>query len=220
MSRQERTIFVIELFFGYWIEKFSAFQGVRSEHEVLLPPLSEFEVVGVVKQIIDPKETSSLEKSGFPDVIQLKQINVQDALEEREAMQRERAKQKQVQKDAELAKTLQEQIRMEEEAAREKAQRESAERERAELERGQREKLERERKRISQFVVCEGWNVNVRDGPSLQAKILNDCSTGTLISTEGSITVDADGHKWIKREGRQEYMMCYHTEWGVVMVER
>ena len=59
----------------------------------------------------------------------------------------------------------------------------------------------------------------MRDGPSLQAKILNNCSTGTLISTEGSITVDADGHKWIKREGRQEYMMCYHTERGVVMKE-
>ena len=73
--------------------------------------------------------------------------------------------------------------------------------------------------KTSQFVVCEGWNVNVRDGPSLQAKILNNCSTGTLISTEGSITVDADGHKWIKREGRQEYMMCYHTERGVVMKE-
>ena len=83
-----RTIFVIEVFCGYWIEKFSAFQGLQSEFEVLLPPLSEFEVVGVVKQIIDPKETSSLEKSGFPDVIQLKQINVQDAVEEREVMQR------------------------------------------------------------------------------------------------------------------------------------
>ena len=149
-----RTIFVIELFFGYWIEKFSAFQGVRSEHEVLLPPLSEFEVVSVVKQIIDPKETSSLEKSGFPDVIQLKQVNVQDAVEEREAMQRERAKQEQEQKDAELAKALQEQLRMEEEETREKAQRERAERERAEQlrmeeeearEKAQKEKAERER---------------------------------------------------------------------------
>ena len=105
-----RTVFVIEVFCGYWIEKFSAFQGLQSEFEVLLPPLSEFEVVGVVKQIIDPKETSSLEKSGFPDVIQLKQINVRNTVEERK-----RAKEEQEQKDAELAKALQHQLLMEEE---------------------------------------------------------------------------------------------------------
>ena len=107
-----RTIFVIEVFCGYWIEKFSAFQGLQSEFEVLLPPLSEFEVVGVVKQIIDPKETSSLEKSGFPDVIQLKQINVRNTVEERK-----RAKQEQEQKDAELAKALQHQLMIEDEEA-------------------------------------------------------------------------------------------------------
>jgi len=170
-----RTIFVIMLSFGYWIEKFSAFQGVRNEHEVLLPPLSEFEVVSVVKQIIDPKETSSLEKSGFPDVIQLKQINVQDAVEEREAMQRERAKQEQEQKDAELAKALQEQLRMEEEEAREKAQRERAERERAEQlrmeeeearEKAQKEKAERERAEQEEpwlFVVFDGGDTSVAE---------------------------------------------------------
>ena len=68
-----RTIFTVEACRGYDIEKFSYFQGVDSEFEVLFRPLSRFKVLHAVKNIINPKDTSSLERSGFPDAVALQQ---------------------------------------------------------------------------------------------------------------------------------------------------
>jgi hypothetical protein len=69
-----RTIFTVQACCAYSIEKFSYFQGVDSEYEVLFRPLSRFQVVHAQKNIIDPKETTSLERSGFPDAVILKQL--------------------------------------------------------------------------------------------------------------------------------------------------
>jgi len=69
-----RTIFVVQARHGYDISRFSYFQGVDSEHEVLFRPLSQFRVQYVQKNIIDPKETASLQKSGFPDSVGLLQV--------------------------------------------------------------------------------------------------------------------------------------------------
>ena len=49
-----RTIFTIEARYAYSIEKFSFFHGVNSEHEVLILPLSKFQVKFAQKNIIDP----------------------------------------------------------------------------------------------------------------------------------------------------------------------
>ena len=105
-----RTLFDIEVLEAYCIEKFSIFQGARSEFEVLILPFAKFEVLMAQKNIIDPKETHSLEKSGFPDVVFLRQIKDEDA------DQVQRQKQEQERKDAELAKQLQQQLRVEQEA--------------------------------------------------------------------------------------------------------
>ena len=69
-----RTIFTIDACRGYSIEKFSYFQGTTSEFEVLFRPLSQFAVVHAQKNIIDPRETTSIERSGFPDAIALRQV--------------------------------------------------------------------------------------------------------------------------------------------------
>ena len=45
---------------------------------MLFRPLSLFKVVHVEKRIIDPKETASLERSGFPDSVALDQIEDED----------------------------------------------------------------------------------------------------------------------------------------------
>ena len=70
-----RTIFTVNAVCGYAIEAFSFFQGVDSEHEVLFRPLSTFKVLHATKNIIDPKETVSLERSGFPAAISLQQVS-------------------------------------------------------------------------------------------------------------------------------------------------
>ena len=105
-----RTIFTIEVCDAWDIAKFSFFQGQRSEAEVLILPLATFLVVMAQKNIINPKETESLQKSGFPDAVFLRQIIVEDA------GKAQREKEEQERKDAELAKQLQQQLWVEEEA--------------------------------------------------------------------------------------------------------
>ena len=70
-----RTIFTVDACRAYSIEKFSIFQGMDSEYEVLFRPLSQFRVVHATKNIIDPAERGSLERSGFPDAVGLMQID-------------------------------------------------------------------------------------------------------------------------------------------------
>ena len=70
-----RTIFSVSACRGYSIKKFSFFQGALSEYEVLFRPLSEFKVKLAQKNIIDPKEMSSVQRSGFPDMITLEQVD-------------------------------------------------------------------------------------------------------------------------------------------------
>jgi hypothetical protein len=70
-----RTIFTIDACRAYSIEKFSIFQGMEKEYEVLFRPLSQFRVVHATKMIIDAAERSSLERSGFPDNVSLVQID-------------------------------------------------------------------------------------------------------------------------------------------------
>jgi hypothetical protein len=95
-----RTIFIIQATRAYDIQKFSYFQGTASEHEVLFRPFSRFKVSNVLKNIIDPKELVSKEKSGFPDVVQLKQV-----CDGEEEMLRARALQEA--EDARMARSLQ-----------------------------------------------------------------------------------------------------------------
>ena len=70
-----RTIFAVQACHAYDIQTFSYYQAERSEFEVLFRPLSIFEVVHAQKNIIDPSNTTSLERSGFPDTIALEQID-------------------------------------------------------------------------------------------------------------------------------------------------
>ena len=84
-----RTTFVIDVILGYDISKFSKFQGGDSEYEILLLPMSLFEVKYVVKNILNATVTASpddsaemqqvkLEKSGFPDVVHLQQVEADE----------------------------------------------------------------------------------------------------------------------------------------------
>jgi hypothetical protein len=70
-----RTIFTVDACRAYSIEKFSIFQGMDSEYEVLFRPLSQFRVVHTTKNIVDPTERGSPERSGFPDAVGLIQID-------------------------------------------------------------------------------------------------------------------------------------------------
>jgi hypothetical protein len=70
-----RTIFTVDACRAYSIEKFSIFQGMDSEYEVLFRPLSQFRVVHATKNIVDPTERDSPERSGFPDAVGLIQID-------------------------------------------------------------------------------------------------------------------------------------------------
>ena len=70
-----RTVITVQAYRAYDIQKFSFYQGERSEYEVLFRPLSMFKVVHAEKNIIDPRETASLERSGSPDVVTLEQID-------------------------------------------------------------------------------------------------------------------------------------------------
>ena len=70
-----RTIFTIDACRAYSIEKFSIFQGMDKEYEVLFRPFCQFRVVHATKMIIDAAERSSLERSGFPDNVSLLQID-------------------------------------------------------------------------------------------------------------------------------------------------
>jgi hypothetical protein len=85
VSAGPRTTFVIDVILGYDINKFSFFQGGDSEYEVLLLPMSLFEVVHVAQNIINSTVTASpddsaemqranLELSWFPDVVHLRQV--------------------------------------------------------------------------------------------------------------------------------------------------
>jgi hypothetical protein len=74
-----RTKFSIDVIHGYDISKFSFFQGNESEYEVLLLPMSQFVVVHAEKNIIDPKDTVSLQRSGFPDSVHLRQVEARHA---------------------------------------------------------------------------------------------------------------------------------------------
>ena len=69
-----RTIFHVNAKHAYSIEGFSYFQGDRSEYEVLFRPLSRFQVRLATKNILDPREKKSLQKSGYPDAIHLTQV--------------------------------------------------------------------------------------------------------------------------------------------------
>jgi len=69
-----RTIITVKATRAYSISKFSYFQGTDSEFEVLFRPFSQFKVLHAQKNIIDPKELVSLQKSGFPDTVQLQQV--------------------------------------------------------------------------------------------------------------------------------------------------
>jgi len=95
-----RTIITVEATRAYSISKFSYFQGTDSEDEVLFRPFSQFKVLHVQKNIIDPKELVSLQKSGFPDAVHLQQVC--DAEEEML-----RAKALQEAEDARFARALQ-----------------------------------------------------------------------------------------------------------------
>jgi hypothetical protein len=97
-----RTTFIIDVICGYDISMFSFFQGTESEYEVLLLPMSQFEVVSVVKNIIDPKETVCIRRSGFPDTVHLRQVEAGHA----PAAAGGRTAQEQA--DAALARALQE----------------------------------------------------------------------------------------------------------------
>uniref|UniRef100_A0A0G4HY05 Uncharacterized protein n=1 Tax=Chromera velia CCMP2878 TaxID=1169474 RepID=A0A0G4HY05_9ALVE len=74
-----RTVFVIQASQAYDIEKFSLFQEEACEFEVLFRPLSTFWVTSAQQFITDPKETVFLLKSGFPDVVNLVQVDAQRA---------------------------------------------------------------------------------------------------------------------------------------------
>ena len=78
MGAGPRTKFTIDVTEGYDISLFSAFQGVNSEHEVLLLPLSYFVVVHAARNIIDPKETVNLQRSGYPDTVHLRQVEASE----------------------------------------------------------------------------------------------------------------------------------------------
>jgi hypothetical protein len=67
-----RTIFTIGASYAYQcyaysIDKLSLFHGPKSEDEVFILALSKFKVKFAQRSIIDPKETTSPLKSGFPD---------------------------------------------------------------------------------------------------------------------------------------------------------
>ena len=69
-----RTIFHITAKRAYSIKGMSFFQGAQSEHEVLFRPLSRFQVRLTAKNILDPTEKISLQKSGYPDAVHLTQV--------------------------------------------------------------------------------------------------------------------------------------------------
>ncbi len=94
-----RTIITVKATRAYAIHKFSYFQGTDSEHEVLFRPSAKFKVLHAQKNIIDAKELVSMQKSGFPDTVQLQQVC--DA----EEMLRARALQEA--EDARIARSLQ-----------------------------------------------------------------------------------------------------------------
>uniref|UniRef100_A0A0G4HXZ8 NAD(P)(+)--arginine ADP-ribosyltransferase n=1 Tax=Chromera velia CCMP2878 TaxID=1169474 RepID=A0A0G4HXZ8_9ALVE len=75
-----RTIFIIQAKNAFDIEKFSRFQGRESESEVLFRPLTSFRVLNTHKMILDPNEMVVVEKSGFPDIVSLEEIDNQDAM--------------------------------------------------------------------------------------------------------------------------------------------
>lgn len=97
-----RTTFIVDVICGYDISRFSYFQGAESEYEVLLLPMSQFEVVHAAKNIIDPKETVCIRRSGFPDTVHLRQVETAHA----PAAAGGQAAQEQA--DAALARALQE----------------------------------------------------------------------------------------------------------------
>jgi hypothetical protein len=95
-----RTIFTVKATRAYAIHKFSYFQGIDSEHEVLFRPFAKFKVLHAQKNIVDAKELVSTQKSGFPDAVLLQQVC--DAEEERL-----RARALQEAEDARFARALQ-----------------------------------------------------------------------------------------------------------------
>ena len=111
-----RTIFIIQVLLAYAISAFSFFQGTDSEFEVLLPPLCEFEVVLATRNIIDATETVSLQRSGFPDTVHLRQVAPAGA--QQQAGQEQQAQQEQQeQADAALALALQQALDLEDNKA-------------------------------------------------------------------------------------------------------
>ena len=105
-----RTIFKIKVTRGWRISKFSYF---RDESEVLLPPLTMFKVLLASKTIIDPRETASLERSGFPDTVHLQQLDAAGAAAPAGAQQAGAGQAQQEQADAALARALQEALDLE-----------------------------------------------------------------------------------------------------------
>jgi hypothetical protein len=60
----------------------------------------------------------------------------------------------------------------------------------------------------SQWIVGGDWDVNVREGPSVQARVITSLGPGSVVSSEGSDAVDPSGNVWIKLEGGQhQYVM-------------
>ena len=109
-----RTIFIIDVLLAFAIKKFSFFQGVENEHEVLLLPLSEFVVVHAARNIIDPHETVSVQRSGFPDTVHLRQVEPVEGRTQEEA-------------DTALAREIQQQLDLEHAVEMESKKRKDAE---------------------------------------------------------------------------------------------
>eukprot|EP01047_Picozoa_sp_COSAG01_P049975 COSAG01_NODE_5003_length_4531_cov_7.980687_2_plen_437_part_00 len=70
-ERGPRTIFTIEVCEGYCIEPFS---HIPAEAEVMLRPLSEFEVVSAQKRLEPQHVREGAPKGGFPDEVVLQQL--------------------------------------------------------------------------------------------------------------------------------------------------
>eukprot|EP00966_Prymnesium_polylepis_P235355 5443401-Prymnesium_polylepis.1 len=69
-----RTIFTIDAVRGYRITDFS-FYG-EEEGEVLFRPMTALRVDSAVRNIVDPFERGSIERSGFPDQVMLQQVEL------------------------------------------------------------------------------------------------------------------------------------------------
>jgi hypothetical protein len=75
-----------------------------------------------------------------------------------------------------------------------------------------REQEQRRAKWIVSDTLPTGCTIAVRDGPSVDANTITTHSRGTVVSAEANVIVDRSGDKWIKLDGKNHYMRCYHAE--------